>query len=665
MPSLLETFVFVFEADTKSVKKGVDEGKRMSDELAKKFEGLDATANKVGTAFLELAKNAGKAAASLVALSTMKRIIADTTAHTFEVRQQAKALAISTEALSVWQNSVVTAGGTAEGATQSLAGLQQKLIELSRFPGGMTPDGFMLHRLGLSTADMHRGIADPMSAMEKLSSTFSGLTAVQQQFVGKRLGFDQGTIALLAEGRRAMDEHIARMKALGVVTQQQAEAAAAFRNQQKELGIELETGAREIVTAILPALTWMLKKVEQLVDFLRTHRGFTIAFFTGVGLVIADVVVPAFASAAAAVWAFLAPIVAGPLLIAAVVAALALLWDDAEHFLNGQNSLLGELAKKWPMFGQIVKTALTAITDGFKGVLIAGRDTIDYLVAFFQFLGDVITEGPTKAIENFGKKTHAIFADLKKYVGGVIDDGKALAKGFSDIWHGKNPFASADEHAAGAASKAQTATGKELAAKFEKLGWSPVQAAGIAGSLLQESSGNPNARNPVSGAQGLGQWLGSRKADFEKYAGHSLDTATMDEQIGFMNYELRYGKEQRAGRMLEQAQTPEEAARIHAQYYERPGAAEANIARREMLADAIAQGQQQVNEASTNPINAQNSNTIYNGTIRTSGAKTINVGPTTVHTQAMDSKALARDYSAHLSGQLKNAQDQDDDGIVA
>ena len=667
MPSLLESFYFVFDADTKGVKKGLDEGKKASGDLEKSLQGLDKTAQKIGVAFIDLAKQASAAVAGIVALGAIKKLVQDTANHTFEIRQQAAALAISTESLSAWQNAVRTSGGTAEGATSSLSSLQQKLIELSRFPGGMTSDGFMLHRLGLSADDLHKGVQDPISAMGKLADTFHTLSAIQQQFVGKRLGFDQGTIALLAQGRRALDEHIERMRSLGVVTKEQAEQTAAFKFQSAELSIELETVARSVVGVLLPPLTWLLKKISDTVLFLREHKGFTLAFFTGLGLVVADVVVPAFASAAVAVWAFLAPILAGPALIGALITVLALLFDDAMHFMNGQNSLLGELAKKWPMLGMVIKSAIQGAIDVFKLLMVSGRDAINYLVAIAKFLGNVITEGPTAALRDLNKATGEIFGDLKKHFSGAIDDAKKLGQGFSDVLHGKNPFKSDDDAAQSAdaaVSKGQSASGQQIAAKLVKMGWTPAQAAGIAGSLLQESGGDPNAVNKTSGAQGLGQWLGSRKADFEKYSGHSLAGSSLDEQLAFMNYELTQGKEQRAGRMLQGAQTPEEAARIHAQYYERPGTAEANIARRQQLAENIASGQQQIADASTNPINGTNSNTISNS-VRNKGATTVNVGGSTIQTQATDGAGVARDYTKHLTTQLRNAQDQDDDGVIA
>jgi phage gp45-like len=133
-----------------------------------------------------------------------------------------------------------------------------------------------------------------------------------------------------------------------------------------------------------------------------------------------------------------------------------------------------------------------------------------------------------------------------------------------------------------------------------------------------------------------------------------------------MNYELRQGKEQRAGRMLAQAQTPQEAARIHAQEYERPGKAEANIERRERIAASVAAGQDTISTANNAPVNTQNSNTIVsNNQTTTKGNRTVQVAGSTIHTQATDGAAIARDYHQHLNTQLRNATDQEDDGVIA
>lgn len=64
------------------------------------------------------------------------------------------------------------------------------------------------------------------------------------------------------------------------------------------------------------------------------------------------------------------------------------------------------------------------------------------------------------------------------------------------------------------------------------------QALGIRAGIQAESQANPNARNPKSGAYGIGQWLGSRKDElFRRYG----KNPNMKQQLDFLWYELKGG----------------------------------------------------------------------------------------------------------------------------
>lgn len=130
-------------------------------------------------------------------------------------------------------------------------------------------------------------------------------------------------------------------------------------------------------------------------------------------------------------------------------------------------------------------------------------------------------------------------------------------------------------------------TAVDVAKKLIGMGWAPAQAAGITGSLVQESGLDPTRRNPKSGAYGIGQWLGSRVTDFKKFSGKDLVGSSLDDQLAFQQYELTQGIERPAGDKLRKTMTAEQAALVHSQDYERPGAAEANNGRRQALADDI------------------------------------------------------------------------------
>lgn len=73
---------------------------------------------------------------------------------------------------------------------------------------------------------------------------------------------------------------------------------------------------------------------------------------------------------------------------------------------------------------------------------------------------------------------------------------------------------------------------------LRKRGFSEGQALGIAAGIHAESASNPGAKNPTSGAMGLGQWLGPRKAAIRKRFG---DNPTLEQQLDFLADELRGG----------------------------------------------------------------------------------------------------------------------------
>ena len=130
------------------------------------------------------------------------------------------------------------------------------------------------------------------------------------------------------------------------------------------------------------------------------------------------------------------------------------------------------------------------------------------------------------------------------------------------------------------------ATGKEKRAAVHKgwaktqvqiidqligLGWTKEQAIGITANIERESTGDPEAIGDGGNAYGIAQWHPDRQANFEKWSGKSIKGSTLAEQVAFINYEMRKGTEQGAGKKLAQTKTASEAAATVSRFYERPG----------------------------------------------------------------------------------------------
>jgi hypothetical protein len=99
-------------------------------------------------------------------------------------------------------------------------------------------------------------------------------------------------------------------------------------------------------------------------------------------------------------------------------------------------------------------------------------------------------------------------------------------------------------------------------------GWTKEQAAGITANLKAESNFKTKAKGDSGLAKGIAQWHPDRQQQFEKVYGKPLSEATFEEQVGFVDWELKH-TEKAAGEKIKATSTPEEAAAATEQHYER------------------------------------------------------------------------------------------------
>ena len=123
----------------------------------------------------------------------------------------------------------------------------------------------------------------------------------------------------------------------------------------------------------------------------------------------------------------------------------------------------------------------------------------------------------------------------------------------------------------------KTDTGPNLPAKdiidfFVSQGWSPAQAAGIAGNLQQESSldHSQSTLQKNNGVEyyGLAQWSPERQKDFKVRYGKDIRQSTALEQLQFIQDELTGKYKKRVADRLRQETTPDGAARLFNEEYE-------------------------------------------------------------------------------------------------
>ena len=210
-----------------------------------------------------------------------------------------------------------------------------------------------------------------------------------------------------------------------------------------------------------------------------------------------------------------------------------------------------------------------------------------------QSLGFSLAEAAIPAVEVFAKTLDGVteFMAKKFGIGGTV-------RYKSGVDHGDPGGAQAVAN-----GKAKGASGNADAALkfFQSAGWTKEQAAGIVGNLQSESGKNLDTKAVGDGgkAKGIAQWHPDRQANFAKVMGKGLDESTLEEQLRFVDWELK-NTEKSAGDKLKQAKTAAEAARIVDKQYERSSGAALGdrIASANMLAGPL--------DRNTNTLNGVN-----------------------------------------------------------
>jgi hypothetical protein len=174
-------------------------------------------------------------------------------------------------------------------------------------------------------------------------------------------------------------------------------------------------------------------------------------------------------------------------------------------------------------------------------------------------------------------------------------------------------------------------TASDVMKFFEGKGWTPEQAAGITANLQQESGFNPKAKGDSGKAAGVAQWHPDRQANFKKFSGKDIKDSSLEEQLSFVDYELRQGTEKKAGKMLMSAKSAFEAGGIVSSKYERPAAKEKEMQMRGLSAANI----QQARNSTTNTTN-------------NARGGDVSVGQVVVNTQATNATEIAKDIGGAL-----------------
>lgn len=374
-----------FEQNLKSTEKELDDTEKKVSSLEKELDELEAAEVRDGKAIaktkIELSKSKDKVKELTESLKTMKSsgtaaitqikssfakltktlgslaVIGATIKKSLDFYEQgaqldflAQKTGVAIEALQNLGNASQKYGGSTETTANTIENLNTVETKEKALKYG-------IRIVGDNPEETFENIA---AKMEKLKSESAKMN------LAKDIGLDEATTRLVIDGVEKYRETIKRADKYRLYSEDDIKRMREYRQMQQDIRMGLESVFGTVYRSLLPAIMSVAKVVKNIIDWLVEHQGIVKIVALSVGIVGAIMAIKgAIGILSIALKALLAnPVVLTIVAIIAAVAALIAIVNDFIVFLQGGDSVIGDLLAGWGFdVDQVRAKCLKAIED--------------------------------------------------------------------------------------------------------------------------------------------------------------------------------------------------------------------------------------------------------------------------------------------------------------
>lgn len=395
---------------TQETKKSNDE----TDKAKKKNKDLEKTINGVVKALSGLF--------TTIFVSTgLQKLIDETSKTNDQLYFLSKNLGMNATDIKRWQNMAEMTGGSADGMAASLSGLSQSLWNLVT-----TGDASILpwfNALNVDVVNSGGQIRDLNDILLDVSDSLSKMSRPQAYNIAKNMGFDDGTINLLLEGRQAMQQMLETQKNIVISSEEELKLSRQLNQQNALVSKQWEGLKTLIANYLMPYFLRFSEKVSGWLDYLNKNRDVAKDLFKGMAVVLTLFLIPALIKGAIAMAGMFAPLLTGTGLVIALGAALILLYRDYKRWKEGKDSYFD-----WSEWSKAIETVLgwlDGLSEWFKNTSIGKwfTDQDGKVNGWKLALGGLLAFFTGKFALGFGKTILSIgsaFAGLMGWPGVII-----------------------------------------------------------------------------------------------------------------------------------------------------------------------------------------------------------------------------------------------------
>ncbi|MEY0934606.1 hypothetical protein AB7185_11135 [Providencia rettgeri] len=366
MATLIDTLLVSLKLDSGDFKRDANDATKANKDLADSTKKATAESDK----FAKSINNGVKALAGLfsaILVSTgMQKLIDDTAKANDQLNFLSKNLGMSATAVKRWQGAAEMSGGSADGMAASLSGLSKSLWDMVTMGDTSVLPYFNALNVGVIKSNGELRNLDDI--LLNVSDSLSKMSRPQAYNFAKNMGFDDGTINMLLQGRREVEEYLALQKDIVVSSEQELEISRQLNKQNALLSRQWEGLKTLLANYLMPYALKFSEAISGLLNYLNRNRDTAVFVFKAIGTVIGVTLIPLALKAGAAFMGMFAPLFGGVGLLLLLGGAIAALHDDYDKWKKGEKSLFDW--SEWDASITFVLEKLKAFKEWFQDTTI-------------------------------------------------------------------------------------------------------------------------------------------------------------------------------------------------------------------------------------------------------------------------------------------------------
>lgn len=267
MPTVIDALILEIGLDpskfTAGQKQLLDNMTKTQDQALKFGKQVESESKKINEFFGGLKREVLGFLGLAFGGAELKNFITNLTNLDAATGRTARNLNIGTKELSAWQGAAEQTGGSAEGITSALQGLNTQLFNFRAGVGSDLPG--KLRVLGINVFDVNGQLKTADDLLREIAHNpiFEKLSARDKAGFAQLLGLNQDAINLIVRGGRELDASLAQ---IGGATEESAAQAQQYQEEMGKLSRAAENTGRTLLVQLAPALTSILRQLRETVQ---------------------------------------------------------------------------------------------------------------------------------------------------------------------------------------------------------------------------------------------------------------------------------------------------------------------------------------------------------------------------------------------------------------